>query len=889
MAVASKIVASAKSVDRDALEQERRARVVQAPVGWLLGPELLGQLKKILRRRSDPRDWMPYYRGCVHDECWGRDGRLVRVIEPPAPGDVPVQPDGTPVSHNRAQSAERTIKVDKPAMKPAWKPVLRTVAEPTAEPTPPGSEPELEPAEDVWFDYLADMGDSVDSMYAIAYATMVSFDGDDARATWPEGDTRKPLTVVAGDAAGTLPRGQFLFVGGDTAYHVADGPTLRARVERPFRWAFTDAQANGHLAEHADLHDHSHRIYGIPGNHDWYDNVQGFAQVFRLGSSSTSRTESKDAPIQLPEIERVQLASYVAIQLPHGWQLWGLDIDGGLDARQLAYFESLRPLPAQLPERLILATPSPAIAFGAVIPDDKHRKALEDLKIPLPAVPLAPGAAPTPRYRLDLSGDVHHYARYYPRDRIATYGSVVSGLGGAFHHPSFTRASSTKQRVEPVREYPTCPESRTRIADNMLTWMSAWFGSWARVIPFVLTMVCGFAATYSRGGAWLLDRLFSVLPGFTPAPSPDGSLQLMRSLCTLSVFLLALGGGVAAVLFARSVRRKQVRSPGAAQSVLDVLRRPGWFKRLFALRRSYWFAWLIAIVLIAPFVLHPLWGEKSETLRLDIATIVIVFALPLAGGFVGWFYAAKYLAGWRKPGLFAVGLVHAAGDVITAIVFARMFTLNWLTAVAGVGTFAVAASMLHVARPLFKRQSRWSIALLIALALVVFTLAIALVVVAAGGETVKAAPHHWYWDTLRFLASALVAMPIGTTWFVWYLAVCGRLDAHNNEVGGAARVTSYRELIRFHVHRGGLTGYVIAVETDSSQPAGDGGDRMNALSRVLAAIGLTAYRERTAANAGGTNLRFHLIDVFTIEAPATASHVHLSRPSATELEGSAVG
>src|SRR5262245_6820381 len=161
MAVASKIVASAKSVDRDALEQERRARVVQAPVGWLLGPELLGQLKKILRRRSDPRDWMPYYRGCVHDECWGRDGRLVRVIEPPAPADAPVQPDGTRVSHNRAQSAERTIKVDRPTMKPGARPVLRTVAEPAAEAPPSASEPELEPAEDVWFDYLADMGDSV--------------------------------------------------------------------------------------------------------------------------------------------------------------------------------------------------------------------------------------------------------------------------------------------------------------------------------------------------------------------------------------------------------------------------------------------------------------------------------------------------------------------------------------------------------------------------------------------------------------------------------------------------------------------------------------------------------------------------------------------------------
>jgi hypothetical protein len=35
-------------------------------------------------------------------------------------------------------------------------------------------------------------------------------------------------------------------------------------------------------------------------------------------------------------------------------------------------------------------------------------------------------------------------------------------------------------------------------------------------------------------------------------------------------------------------------------------------------------------------------------------------------------------------------------------------------------------------------------------------------------------------------------------------------------------------------------------------------------------------------------LRFYLIDVFTIEAPAAASHVHLSRPAAIEIEGSGV-
>ena len=73
------------------------------------------------------------------------------------------------------------------------------------------------------------------------------------------------------------------------------------------------------------------------------------------------------------------------------------------------------------------------------------------------------------------------------------------------------------------------------------------------------------------------------------------------------------------------------------------------------------------------------------------------------------------------------------------------------------------------------------------------------------------------------------------------------------------------------------------------QRSANGGDRMNLLGHVLAAIGLKAYQERTAANAGGRNLKFRLIDVFTIETPGAASHPHVSRPSATELEGDALG
>jgi hypothetical protein len=63
---------------------------------------------------------------------------------------------------------------------------------------------------------------------------------------------------------------------------------------------------------------------------------------------------------------------------------------------------------------------------------------------------------------------------------------------------------------------------------------------------------------------------------------------------------------------------------------------------------------------------------------------------------------------------------------------------------------------------------------------------------------------------------------------------------------------------------------------------------MNLASRLLAALGLKTYREKTAANAGGVNLKFELIDVFTIEAPAVASRIHLSRPIVGDLR-SALG
>ena len=76
--------------------------------------------------------------------------------------------------------------------------------------------------------------------------------------------------------------------------------------------------------------------------------------------------------------------------------------------------------------------------------------------------------------RLDLSGDIHPYARYWgppsgasPREdakaeqpRAENYASVVSGIGGAFHHPSQTYLDEVQEQTL----YPRVDDSRAAVA-----------------------------------------------------------------------------------------------------------------------------------------------------------------------------------------------------------------------------------------------------------------------------------------------------------------------------------------------------------------------------------------------------------------------------------------
>src|SRR5262249_22741811 len=139
-----------------------------------------------------------------------------------------------------------------------------------------------EPASgEFWFDYISDSGDGQLATYSIAYLCLSDLwakrpaSGSPPKITFKYED--EPMedrdASPSQDAAGVpvkdsespfpkneyrMPRGSFLLIGGDTAYHMADYQTLARRFWNSFRWAAGDH----------GLTPKSERrpLFGIPGN-----------------------------------------------------------------------------------------------------------------------------------------------------------------------------------------------------------------------------------------------------------------------------------------------------------------------------------------------------------------------------------------------------------------------------------------------------------------------------------------------------------------------------------------------------------------------------------------------------------------------------------------------
>jgi hypothetical protein len=673
-----------------------------------------------------------------------------------------------------------------------------------------------------WFDFVSDIGDGQRAMYTTA---VVLQDDLYVSSLAAGADAALPANGACPDSWATLPRGRVLVCGGDTAYPLADRTNLEHHVRAPFTWAYRDLVAAGRLTDDAGRPLAPHDLVGIPGNHDYYNELSGFNRMFRAPmTGEDGAPHAKTPPLALLGFERRQTASYLALRFPFGWQLWGLDPEDDLDTRQELFFRA-----QPRPDKLVLITPGPPIAFGRVIIERPLASAQAKLGLPMPYFagdgPMRDGKPPDPSWpramaegtcRLDLAGDMHHYARYGDDD---TYRAVVSGAGGAFHHPTFTDFGEVPTRAE----YPPRAESRKAIADALFHPRTIFNGGVVNVATFACALVV-CAASIRRDTRVVTDWLLGLLgvdgerPWFTDLPARAWRTTHWSSLRGAAWFagsivvagVLVLGALAYARWVTRTLRKPKHEWPWAMRAMRALP-----LDRILD-ERGYLPSWLLVI---AAATLPALTGQLVDLpsgaallfqlLFLSVLATIIAALLLMAVKMGGEFARpAERLRWWLLGG------VHAAIQLSTPLVIVRVglghpISLTFALAVMiGVGA---------VSREVFVRGGRLAPTLLTALWVLHWLAMIALVV--DSGDRVAVGPtSDAGWVGFLFLAGAIGSI-VGCVEYGWYLAVAAAHQGHNNEAGAASRIERFRQFIRFKVEPDRLTGYVIAIDQTATEPA----------------------------------------------------------------------
>ncbi|MGC4091609.1 MAG: hypothetical protein QM756_27755 [Polyangiaceae bacterium] len=293
---------------------------------------------------------------------------------------------------------------------------------------------------DLWIDYISDTGDDVSVSAAVAELLFSELELPD-----PDAPEAKLLA----------PRGELLLFGGDTAYPVATAKEISNRVLVPFNQVLDRLGPSKPRV-----------LLGIPGNHDWYDGLDGFGRMFRrrddeddaaarpsmLGVSKRmlehyaewARELVRGGKVEKPKAlvisgyTPVQNGSYFVLPLSRTIHLFAADRQlKTLDSRQRRFLGNWYQAHPEVAPWVLL--PDPLYAFGRPSPTGTHM--IEALSFDFDA-----------RSHFLLAGDLHHYERIADERLL----HVVAGGGGAFLHP----APMYEGRLRANMRWPDAKQSR---------------------------------------------------------------------------------------------------------------------------------------------------------------------------------------------------------------------------------------------------------------------------------------------------------------------------------------------------------------------------------------------------------------------------------------------
>lgn len=361
--------------------------------------------------------------------------------------------------------------------------------------------------DDFWFDYVADLGDGWDSTYTLAKLL--------AEPTLSISDPQNNRYETT--------RGRLLVMGGDEVYPVASRDEYRNRTVGPYQSALP----------WVDPKKEPPHLFALPGNHDWYDGLRSFFRLFCqerwIGGWKTEQSRS-----------------YFALQLPHNWWFFAVDIQLGsdIDKPQLDYFDELIDR-LKKGDRIIFGAPSPSWLMDSLTGknDGENIKFMERRICNKKA-----------DIHLYIAGDLHHYARYSNSENSRHY--MTAGGGGAFLHGTHMLPDEIEVVEEQKKStyalgdkalFPDRETSKSLLQGNLLFfyknyWMSLMFGLIAAVSCWVMQ-----SESLSLGGN-LLAKLSEVEIGFLMPleafcsyfdlmwSSPFSALSLMIYLGSLTAF-----------------------------------------------------------------------------------------------------------------------------------------------------------------------------------------------------------------------------------------------------------------------------------------------------------------------------------------------------------------